>query len=246
MTLSTNKKKFLKSLQLKKFRNEHGVFLVEGEKLFQELLLSTFVIEEVFATDAWHKANHYRLPNELDFTLVTEKDLAAISSFKTPQHVIAVVKQQSFQLTKNKHQPIIVLDNIQDPGNLGTIIRTMDWFGYENLVCSPTCVELYNPKVVQATMGSIFRVNTVYQQLNVFFKEHQHFSIYGALLNGENCFNTNLSKSNSIIVLGNESKGISREILPFINKKITIPKFGNAESLNVSIAAGILLAEFSR
>lgn len=246
MTLSANKKKFLKSLQLKKFRNEHGVFLVEGEKLFLELLTSIFVIEEVFATERWYNENYNSLPKKLNFTLVSERDLATISSFKTPQYIIALVKQQKFQLSQNTNKPFIVLDNIQDPGNLGTIIRTMDWFGFENLVCSPTCVELYNPKVVQATMGSIFRVNTIYQQLNIFLKEHHHFTIYGALLNGENCFNADLIKKNSIVILGNESKGISQEILPFINKKLTIPKIGSAESLNVSIAAGILLTEFSR
>ncbi|MDT8411449.1 MAG: RNA methyltransferase [Vicingaceae bacterium] len=243
MEFTNNRKKFIKSLQLKKNRVAHGLFLVEGDKLFQELIQSTFEIEEVYATKTWLTSNQDFISNK-PYAVVSEKELASISSFKTPQEVIALVKQEKSRLSTNYQQPIVALDNIQDPGNLGTIIRTMDWFGFENLVCSPTCVELYNPKVVQASMGSIFRINTSYQELSPFLSHHQQFSIYGAVLDGKNCFKNKLQKKNTILLMGNESNGISKDLYPFISHKITIPKFGRAESLNVAIATSIFCAEF--
>lgn len=243
MEFTNNRKKFIKSLQLKKNRVAHGLFLVEGDKLFQELIQSTFEIEEIYATKSW-LANNQQLISNNPCVAVSEKELSSISSFKTPQEVIVLVRQKKAALSTNYQQPIIALDNIQDPGNLGTIIRTMDWFGFENLVCSPTCVELYNPKVVQASMGSIFRINTSYQELPSFLAKHQQFNIYGAVLDGENCFENKLQKENAILLMGNESNGISKELYPFISNKITIPKFGTAESLNVAIATSILCAEF--
>lgn len=242
MEFTNNRKKFIKSLQLKKNRVAHGLFLVEGNKLFQELIHSSFEVEEIYATKSW-LANNQQLINN-PCIAVSEKELASISSFKTPQEVIALVKQKSVVFSKNYQQPIIALDNIQDPGNLGTIIRTMDWFGFKNLVCSPNCVELYNPKVVQASMGSIFRINTSYQELPSFLAKQQEFNIYAAVLDGENCFENKLQPEKAILLMGNESNGISKDLYPFISHKITIPKFGTAESLNVAIATSILCAEF--
>lgn len=243
MEFTNNRKKFIKSLQLKKNRLAHGLFLVEGDKLFRELIQSTFEVEEIYATRSWLANNQHLISNNL-CTVISEKELASISSFKTPQEIIALVKQKKAILSTNYQQPIIALDNIQDPGNLGTIIRTMDWFGFENLVCSPTCVELYNPKAVQASMGSVFRINTSYQELPSFLAEHQQFNIYGAVLDGKNCFENKLQKEKAILLMGNESNGISKDLYPFISHKITIPKFGAAESLNVAIATSILCAEF--
>lgn len=243
MEFTNNRKKFIKSLQLKKNRVIHGLFLVEGDKLFQELIQSTFEIEEIYATKSWLANNQHLIFNN-PCAVISEKELSSISSFKTPQEIIALVKQKNAILSTNYQHPIIALDNIQDPGNLGTIIRTMDWFGFENLVCSPTCVELYNPKVVQASMGSIFRINTSYQELSSFLAKREQFNIYGAVLDGENCFENKLQKENAILLMGNESNGISKNLYPFISHKITIPKFGTAESLNVAIATSILCAEF--
>jgi TrmH family RNA methyltransferase len=246
LEFTNNRKKFIKSLQLKKNRVAHGLFLVEGDKLFRELIHSSFEIEEIYATKSWLANNQHLISNN-PYVTISEKELSSTSSFKTPQEVIALVKQKSAVLSNNYQQPIIALDNIQDPGNLGTIIRTMDWFGFENLVCSPNCVELYNPKVVQASMGSIFRINTSYQELPSFLAKHQQqFNIYGAVLDGENCFENKLQKENTILLMGNESNGISQNLYPFISHKITIPKFGHAESLNVAIATSIFCAEFVR
>lgn len=238
MSLSNQQKKFVKSLQLKKNRIKYNLFLVEGEKIVEELLNSDFEVVGVFATKDWSGSFVGSL------TEVSEQELASISTLKTPNNVLAVAKQKQQQLSNNFSKPIIALDTIQDPGNLGTIIRTADWFGINNIICSESCVDMYNPKVVQATMGSIFRLNIVFTSLADFFKENKHLQVYGALLDGKNCYATTLHPDNSVLLMGNESVGINPKLFPYIHEKITIPKFGHAESLNVSIATGILCAEF--
>ena len=238
MSLSNQQKKFVKSLQLKKNRIKYNLFLVEGEKIVEELLNSDFEVVGVFATKNWNGSFVGSL------TEVSEQELASISTLKTPNNVLAVAKQKQQQLSNNFSKPIIALDTIQDPGNLGTIIRTADWFGINNIVCSESCVEMYNPKVVQATMGSIFRLNIVFTSLVDFFKENEHLQVYGALLDGKNCFTTTLRADNSVLLMGNESVGINPKLFPYIHEKISIPKFGHAESLNVAIATSILCAEF--
>lgn len=235
--LSANQKKYLNSLKQKKYRNQYSSFIVEGEKMVNELVASDYEVEAIYGVE-----DLLSYPSIVE---VTEKELASISLLKTPNKYFAVAKQKSFAKAILEGLTL-VLDNIQDPGNLGTIIRIADWFGVSTIVCSPTCVELYNPKVVQATMGSLFRVNIVYTDLIPFIEDNKDKAIYGALLGGENVYETNIQKEDSILIMGNESKGISETLKPYINYKITIPQFGKAESLNVAVATAILCSEYRR
>lgn len=238
--LSSNQKKYVNSLKQKKFRNEHNAFVVEGVKMVEELLKSDFEVQTMYAKLEWIDKYSFDNANE-----VSEKELASISSLKTPNEVLAVVSKKEVK-NIDLSGLTIVLDNIQDPGNLGTIIRTADWFGIKNIVCSSDSVEVYNPKVLQATMGSFFRANVVYVDLVTFFNQNSKLTVYGALLNGDNVYQKQLIKENSVLLMGNESKGISDNLLPFITNKITIPKIGNAESLNVAIATAIFCSEYIR
>jgi len=239
--LSANQKKFVNSLKQKKFRNQHNCFIVEGFKMVEELLLSNFETETIFALSDW--ATHH--PN-LKVEVISENELNSISSLITPNKVIAIVKQKEKIISDLSQSLSIVLDDIQDPGNFGTIIRTADWFGITNIICSENCVDVYNPKVIQATMGSLFRANVFYTNLTTFFSKNQNLTVYGALLNGENVSQKKLKSKGSILLMGNESKGISKNLIPFVTEKITIPKFGKAESLNVATATAILCFECKR
>ena len=242
--LSKSKISFIKSLSIKKFRNETGLFIVEGVKMVDELINSSFEIKEIYATEKWEGFNSFK-----DITLISEKELTQVSSLKTPNQVLAIAaipeRKENFEDIFNTLS--IALDDVKDPGNLGTIIRLADWFGIKNVFCSLECVDAFNPKVVQATMGSLFRVNINYVNLPEFLKNKPTgFPIYGAVLGGEDIYQNKLSET-GIIVMGNESSGISDNILPLITEKITIPSYGSgAESLNVAIATAIICAEFRR
>ncbi len=239
--LSISQKKYVNSLQQKKFRTQYSTFVVEGLKIVNELLKSDYEVETIFATSSWLKNNSSK-----EAIHVTEKELSQLSSLKTPNEVLAVVKQKETQLLDLKSTITIALDHIQDPGNLGTIIRTADWFGVKNIICSEDCVDVYNPKVIQATMGSLFRVNVVYTDLKEFFDEYKDLTVYGALLEGDNVYNVKLKSEGAVLLMGNESKGIAEELIPYVTNKIAIPKFGNAESLNVGIATAIICFESKR
>jgi TrmH family RNA methyltransferase len=239
--LSQNQKKHVNSLKQKKFRTQHNSFVVEGVKMVEELLQSNYEVEEIYATQSWIENNPSVGCDE-----VSEKELSQISSLKTPNEVITVVKQKAPQLIDVSSHLTIALDKIQDPGNLGTIIRTADWFGIQNIICSEGSVDVYNPKVMQATMGSFFRVNLVYTNLNQFFSENTNLIVYGALLEGANIYTEQLNSNGTVLLMGNESKGVSEELIPFITDKISIPKTGGAESLNVATATAILCSEFVR
>ena len=239
--ISINQKKFVNSLKQKKFRTEHDLFVVEGIKLVQELLQSNYKISAIYATLNWIEKNP-----EVECIEVSEKELQSISSLKTANEVLAVVKQKEPQLMDVSNQLNIALDKLQDPGNFGTIIRTADWFGVQNVICSNDSVDVYNPKVLQATMGSFFRMNIVYVALAEFFSKNNDLIIYGALLDGKNVYQKELKSKGSVLLMGNESKGISEELKPFINEKILIPNFGKAESLNVATATAVLCSEFKR
>ena len=241
--ITANQKKFVKSLGQKKFRTEYNSFIVEGEKVLSELLQSDFEIESIFATQPWIELN---LNLAVECIEVSQKELNSISSLKTPNNILAIVKQKNNQLVDLSSQLTIALDTIQDPGNLGTIIRTADWFGIKNIICSSDSVDVYNPKVMQATMGSFFRVSVHYINLREFFSKNKKLTVFGGLLDGENIYKKELNSKGSILLLGNESKGISNELIPFITDKIFIPKFGKAESLNVAMATAILCSEFAR
>lgn len=239
--ISINQKKLVNSLKQKKFRTERGLFVVEGVKLVQELLMSSYEVIEVYATTVWIENNQ-----QIECSEISEKELKSISSLKTPNEVLAVVKQKKPNLIDFSSLLNIALDKIQDPGNFGTIIRTADWFGVQNIVCSVDSVDVYNPKVLQATMGSFFRMNIIYMDLSQFLTENSSLKVYGALLDGENVYQKELISKGSVLLMGNESKGISAELRPFISEKILIPNFGRAESLNVATATAILCSEFKR
>jgi TrmH family RNA methyltransferase len=209
--------------------------------MVEELLLSDYEVSVVYATAKW-KINN----SKVDCFEVSEKELKSISSLKTPNEVLAVVKQKNVEISDFTSWFNIALDKIQDPGNLGTIIRTADWFGVKNVICSKDTVDVYNPKVLQATMGSFFRLNIIYTDLAGFFTKNKNLTVCGALLDGESIYEKTLEVKGSILLMGNESKGISQELKPFINERLSIPNFGKAESLNVSIATAIFCSEYVR
>ncbi len=249
--LSKNKIKHLNSLRQNKFRNEFQQFVAEGDKLVSELLSSNFKIIEIFAVKEW--LDRHKIPDNIAITEVAVSELEKISGLTTPNMVLALIEipQQQNINTSIFNKLILVLDEIKDPGNLGTIIRIADWFGISNIVCSNHTVDVYNPKVVQATMGSIARVSVQYADISAFLKDvPKDVPIYGTLLNGENIYTQTLSE-NGVIIIGNESKGISNELIPDIKHKLYIPSFSEnpenkAESLNASIATAIVCAEFKR
>jgi TrmH family RNA methyltransferase len=235
--LSKNEIKYIQSLSHKKTRDEEGVFIAEGVKLVNELLQSKMAIKKIYATKEW--VQDHQKENAV---IVTEDELKKISNQTTPNRVIAVVEQK--KLNKEpilKKNVTLVLDGIQDPGNLGTIIRTADWFNIRQIVAGDETADVYNSKVVQSTMGSIIRVNVWYKDLTEWL-EHVDIAVYGALLSGKNIFTLH-NIDEGIIVIGNESNGIRGNLLPFINEAITIPKKGESESLNAAVATGIILSQ---
>ncbi len=237
--LSKNQIKFITNLKQKKFRLQHGLFVVEGVKTINELLQSDLELESLYATESFKV-------NAIDAEVISESELNRISFLKTPNKALAI-----FKIPNSKpvdfNELIVALDDVRDPGNLGTIIRLCDWFGVKNLVCSKETVDCFNPKVIQATMGSITRVNITYLELTDFLKQVK-LPIFGTFMNGTSVYSTDL-ENKGILVLGNEANGISNEIESCITKKISIPRFGDlqtTESLNVATAAAIFLSEFKR
>lgn len=239
--LSKNQIKYINSLQQKKFRLEHQSFVVEGAKSVIELLKSNFEIELLFVTQLFFKENEALLQN-LSTTpeVVEENELEKAGSFSSNNAALAVVKtKKNVDLLVSDNEFALILDDIRDPGNLGTIIRIADWYGITKIICSNSTVDVYNPKVINSTMGSFTRISLYYTDLEDFIK-NQRVNIYGTLLEGENIHKTNFANS-GYIVIGNEANGISEEIIKLITHKITIPKFGGAESLNAGIATAVVL-----
>lgn len=250
--ISKNKIKHISSLKQSKFRKELNEFVVEGEKIVEELLQSDFEIASLFGLEDWVSKFESELETKnIDFNKVSPKELGRISSLKSPNNVLAVVTTPTHPLPEKNdfNELILVLDKIQDPGNLGTIIRTADWFGIKHIICSEDTVDAYNPKVTQSTMGSFLRIKTHYIDLENFFKKEvpKELNIYGALLDGETIYNHKFP-GKGILIIGNESKGISDKIAHFVTHRISIPAHQNskAESLNASVAASILMNEFRR
>ncbi|MCM8569037.1 RNA methyltransferase [Gramella jeungdoensis] len=239
--VSKNQIKLIKSLSQKKFRNKYGLFVVEGLKGVREFINSDYELNSLYTT-----GEIFNVPGELS-DKIKEKDLRKISFLKTPQQALAVftIPQQK---NINLNGLVLVLDGVRDPGNLGTIIRLCDWFGIESIVCSEDTVDCYNPKVVQASMGSLTRVNVSYTDLKDFFLNNRNVPVYGAMLDGENIYSSNLPDS-AFIVMGNEANGVSEEVKKLLTREINIPQFGqdqNTESLNVATATAIILSEFRR
>ena len=235
--ISKNEIKYIQSLSHKKTRDEEEVFVAEGAKLVNELLNSEIVVKKIYALQEWVKIHPH-----LNFvTAVSEAELKKISSQQTPNQALAIMEKKKIKTEPQlKGNITLVLDGIQDPGNLGTIIRIADWFGIAQIVAAIDTADAYNPKVVQSTMGSILRVNVWYKELATWLSKVD-VEIYGALLDGENIY-THQKISEGIIVIGNESQGIRNNLLPFIKYAITIPQKGNAESLNAAVATGIILS----
>jgi RNA methyltransferase, TrmH family len=251
--------KYINSLRLKKNRQTQMQFIAEGVKIVDEILNSALQIDSIFATKEWINKSTVKYP----LIEVTEGELKKISSLESPNEVLAIViiPETKLDINSLSNELSLMLDNISDPGNMGTIIRIADWFGIKNIICSEDCVDIYNSKVVQATMGSITRVNCHYTNLENFLSSIKEnikiserftdYKIYGAILNSESIYSKELTDK-GIIIIGNESKGISSSLKEFITDGITIPgysinlKENKAESLNVSVATGIICAEFRR
>ncbi|CAN5489500.1 RNA methyltransferase [soil metagenome] len=252
--ISKGQIKLIASLQQKKFRKEHGLFIVEGEKVCKDLIDSGWTIQSVFMTEEFRQEKFARWAKKVSSEIVTEKELEKISSFTSPQQIIAVaeIRDKRFSIDLISKGLSLMLDDIRDPGNLGTMIRIADWFGIETVICSETCADMYNPKTVQATMGSLFRVNVYYQPLlDVMQKcSGKNIPVFGTLLDGQNIYNTKLN-DDAVILIGSESHGINIELIPFITSKISVPSFSKSmskkvDSLNAAMAAAIVCSEFRR
>ena len=249
--ISKNKIKYIRSLELKKNRNKEGKFVAEGHKVVDDLLMLQ-PASLIVATEEWLKDK--RIDERTEVLIASEDELRKVSFLQHPQQVLAVFDQMenrnfaSADVTPNRLN--LALDGVQDPGNLGTIIRIADWFGIESIYCSPDTADVYNPKVVQATMGSIARVKVMYGDLTALFATlPDNVPVYGILLDGEDIYNQQLDNK-GFIVMGNEGKGISPELIKSVNRKLLIPNFPlgrpTADSLNVAIATAITCSEFRR
>jgi TrmH family RNA methyltransferase len=233
----------IRLLHHKKHRDEQGLFMVEGVKSCMETLLSDFEVTDCYATNPL-------LTGDFSLRQISAKEMERISCLATAPEILCIVRKPHFQLSDfNDNKPLLVLDAIRDPGNLGTIIRTADWFGFDQILCSEDCVEFTNPKVIQATMGSFTRVKIVYANLADYLKTQTHRTIYGLYMNGE-LMQKQEYKHNDIVIIGSESHGISETLLPYIHKKIEISMFPHKnaapESLNAAIAAGVFMFEFRK
>ena len=237
--------KQIASLRQQKFRKELGLFVVEGRKMVEELLRSDFETARLYATETF--LNTY--PSLADAEVVSEIQMEQMSGQDTPPGILAVARMPKQGDIKISSRYVLALDGIANPGNMGTLIRTAEWFGIRDVVCSMDCVELWNPKTVQATMGSLFRVKVWKVDLSEYLLQvkAEGTAIYGALLEGENLFQMK-EKANGVIVIGSESHGIRAEVLPCITHPVTIPRVeGSAtESLNAAVAGGIIIAEMTK
>ena len=235
--------KYIQSLAHKKYRDESGVFIIEGLKMVDELLNSfPERVLEVFATQNWRETRQGIVKNLTQLSIISESELKKISQLITPNEVLALVSKPT-QVDKIDllHGITVMLDEIQDPGNLGTIIRSCDWFGVKNIVCSPRTVDAFNTKVIQASMGSIMRINIFYEELMDVIDQFKTIPLYAAELSGQSIFDFNFT-SPAILVIGNEARGVSPNISLRSMHKVSIPRNGHAESLNAAVATSIILS----
>ena len=256
--ISTSQSKLIRSLRQKKFRDQHHIFLLEGEKMVLELISgegkSSFPVRDLFATAKWIDA-HKALLQSQSFKVIeaTMAELKKVSMLVTPQPVIALVSmpEPGFSIKELIQTPVLAFESIRDPGNLGTIIRTADWFGISHIVCTPDSTDLYNPKVVQSTMGAITRVKVHYLELESLLKskEMQEKTIFGTFLKGKNIYESSLD-ADSLILFGNESHGLSKILSPYIRHRISIPSFSpdgkGSESLTVASSVAVVCSELRR
>lgn len=242
--ISNRESKFIKSLQLKKFRTAEKKFVVEGEKSVCELLKSSYEISKVFVTDKF-QARHSNLlePHSSIVDLATQNELEKVGTFQSNNAALAIVEIPEYANISEVNQTVLAFDRIKDPGNLGTVIRIADWYGFDKIICSPDSVDCYNAKVISATMGSFARVRVHYQPIEELLK----FPVtsYGAALGGENLHQVKFDEP-SVILFGNESHGIGEELLSLIDRKVEIAGYGGAESLNVAISTAIFCDNYKR
>jgi TrmH family RNA methyltransferase len=256
--ISSARSKLLRSLQLKKFRDQHLLFLVEGEKMVLELTGNDpdqrFRVLEIFATAEWidRNAKHLQL-TDIEVVEATEAEIKKVSTLHSPQPVLALVSRPDSRLEIEKllPTPVLAFESIRDPGNLGTIIRTADWYGMDHIVCSPDSTDVFNPKVVQSTMGAIARVQVHYHDLSALLESPvlKEKAVYGTFLEGENIYEANLEAA-PLILFGNESHGLSDRLDKYIQHRISIPSFSKSgkgsESLNVASSVAVLCSEMKR
>ena len=254
--ISKNRLKYVRSLEMKKYRKAEGVFVAEGHKLVGDLL-DVFECKYLAATSEWLSANVAWVDRQrrsgVEVDEVTDEELKRASFQETPQQVLAVFKQLTYEVDVNevaRKQLCLVLDDVQNPGNLGTIVRLADWFGIEHIFCSKGCADIYNPKTVQATMGGIARVRVHEADLpELLSRLDKDIPVYGTFLDGENMYGREL-ENRGLIVMGNEGKGVSKEVAAFVTERLYIPNYPEgretSESLNVAIATAIVCAEFRR
>lgn len=252
--ISKNQLKLITSLHRKKDRKEHGLFIAEGQKVCREIVESVWPVRSVFMTEEFRKEKFAGWTKKVSYEIVSEKELEKMSALTTPQQILVVgeIPVLNFDVNILQDGLSLMLDDIKDPGNLGTILRIADWFGIETVVCSETCADAFNPKSVQASMGSLFRVKVFYQPLLRALENasQKNIPVYGTLLNGENIYAAKLS-ADGVILIGSESHGINELLIPFVTTRISIPSFSmslskKADSLNAAMAAAIVCSEFRR
>jgi len=247
--MTKNDVKELQALRQAKGRKERGIFAVEGNKLVEELIKSQFRINNVFATEQWVEKNSVLAKQIADYEIVTPKQMEQVSNFVTPPGIFATAMMPKYKIEPKdtETQMILMLDGINDPGNLGTIIRTADWFGIKKIVISEDTCDPWQPKVIQSTMGSIFRMQIIETDIVKFLKEVKT-PVFGALMQGKNVYHTQIKDNQGVIIIGSESHGIRENIMPFVSCPINIPRAegSQTESLNASVAAGIIISEVFR
>lgn len=235
--------KFIKSLQLKKNRYEHLQYVCEGEKIVNELIhYNSAQIDTIYATESWLNSNKY---SNINIDICSQKDIEKMSGLSTPSSVLALVNFDKYSAPKLHSRINIYLDQLSDPGNLGTIIRTADWYGLKHIFLSPNTVDHYSPKVIQAAMGSHFRVKCEVIEFQKLITSHHFESIYATAMEGKS-LDLITQPKNTLVVLGSESHGVSKEIFDLVQNKLTITSYSDTESLNVSVATGIILHQFVR
>lgn len=244
--LSKAKIKLVQSLKDKKQRQSHGLFVAEGNKIIAEMLRSKIRVKTLFATQPWIQTNQHLIAPDTEVIEADDADLKRIAFSQTPQDVIALayIEDTGTAPTLVPDSLVLALDTIQDPGNLGTIIRLADWYGIDQILCSPACADLYNPKVIQASMGSFLRVNVQVADIKEWLQSNRQIPVYGALMQGESVYTAGIR--HGVLLIGNEGQGIHPDLLPYITVPVTIPRTGNAESLNAAIATAILLDNRAR
>ena len=247
--MTKNDVKEIQALKQSKGRKERGVFAVEGNKLVEELIDSKFRVNNIFATEQWIEKNPVLAKKIADYEIITSKQMEQISNFVTPPGIFATAMMPKYKIEAKdaENQLVLLLDGINDPGNLGTIIRTADWFGIKKIVISEDTCDPWQPKVIQSTMGSIFRTQIVETDIVNFLKEVKT-PVFGALMQGKNVYQTNIKDNQGVIIIGSESHGIRENVMQFVSCPINIPKAAGSqtESLNASVAAGIIISEVFR